>query len=78
MFRDQAAGSLLYKKGRHGLTVQVAIVAAEDLKRSVQSVLAGFLARVQLLDGLQKLTEAVIGQPLPAQRAQKSAGQVTD
>ena len=48
------------------LTIQVSIAGAKDLIGSVQSVFPGLLARVKLLDGLQKQTEAVIGEPLPA------------
>ena len=48
------------------LTIEVPIVTAKDLKGCVQGVLPSLFARVQLLDGLQELAEAVVGQPLPA------------
>ena len=48
------------------LTIEVPIVTAKDLKGCVQGVFPSLFAGVQLLDGLQELAEAVVGQPLPA------------
>ena len=48
------------------LTIQVSIAGAKDFIGSVQRILPSLLPRVELLDGLQEQTEAVIGQPLPA------------
>ena len=50
------------------LTKQVSIAGTKDVIGSVQRLLTSLLARVELLDGLQKQAEAIIGQPLPAQR----------
>ena len=48
------------------LTIEVTIVGTEDVVGGVQGVLTRLLARVELLDGLQEQTEAVVGQPLSA------------
>lgn len=42
------------------LTIQVPIGSTKDIIGSVQGVFTRLLARVQLLDGLQKQAEAVI------------------
>lgn len=42
------------------LTIYVPIGSTKDIIGSVQGVLTRLLARVQLLDGLQKQAEAVI------------------
>lgn len=47
------------------LTKQIPIGSTKNGVGSVQSLFPSLLARVELLDGLQKDTEAVIGQPLP-------------
>lgn len=49
-----------------GLTVEVSIAGTKNVIGGVQSILPCLFARVELLDGLQKQTEAVIRQPLPA------------
>ena len=47
-------------------TKQVTIADTKDVVGSVQRLFPSLLARIELLDGLQEDTEAVIGQPLPA------------
>lgn len=51
---------------RPSLTKQVPIAGTKDVVGNVQRLLPSLLARIELLDGLQEDTEAVIGQPLPA------------